>query len=81
MRKGSRQCFIEFALALEANEDRMGESAAMAVTCEQYGISPEEATDWLLMLPDGPWLLEDNRLTVEEREKLRIEYEARVKVD
>ena len=40
----------EFSEALEANEANMGEMAAMAVTCEQFGISEEEGFDLLVGL-------------------------------
>lgn len=48
------QC-IQFALDLEDNEERMGEGAAMALTCEQYGIEPHEGYEVLIALPDGNW--------------------------
>lgn len=43
-----------FADALEANEECMGEMAAMAITCEQHGISEEEGYDLLISLSPGP---------------------------
>lgn len=39
-----------FADMLEANEECMGEMAAMSVTCEQFGISEEEGYDLLISL-------------------------------
>lgn len=77
----SKQRVIEFALHLEKNEERMAENAAMAVTCDQYGIDIEVGYDWLISLSDGPWWLDDKRLTPAEREKLCKEYEAREKAD
>lgn len=68
---------IEFALDLEENEEHMGEGAAMALTLEQYGHEWGDQNDVLLMLPDGAWWLLDERLTDNERETLRKEYEAR----
>lgn len=76
-KRPSLQRAIEFALDLEANEERMAENAAMAVTCEQYDIEMEQGYDWLISLPDGPWWLQDKRLTAENREALRKEYEKR----
>lgn len=38
----------EFAEALSDNEQIMGEMAAFAVTCEQFGISEEEGYDLLI---------------------------------
>lgn len=74
-----KQRIIEFALDLEENEEQMAEGAAMAVTCEQYGISVEEGWDWLICLPNSPypWWIDDARLSDAEREKKRQEYEAR----
>lgn len=40
----------EFADALEENEEHMAEMAAMAVTCEQFGISEERGYDLLIGL-------------------------------
>lgn len=40
----------EFADALENNEEHMAEMAAMAVTCEQFGLSEEEGYDLLILL-------------------------------
>lgn len=45
-----------FAAALEENEEHMGEMAAMAVTCEQFGIDEEDGYDLLLAAS----LLEDD---------------------
>ena len=73
------QTLIEFALAVEANEDRMAENAAMQVTCDLYGIDLIEGYDWLLSLPDGPWWLQDSRLSPAEKERGRKEYEAKLK--
>ena len=73
----SKQRVIEFALDLEVNEECMAENAAMAVTCEQYGIDIDVGYEWLISLSDGPWWLEDNRLTPEKRAALKREYEAR----
>lgn len=42
----------EFADALESNEEHMAEMAAMAVTCEQFGISEEEGYDLLISLSE-----------------------------
>ena len=76
-KRPSKQRVIEFALDLEDNEERMAEHAAMHVTCEQYGIDVDVGYDWLISLADGPWWLEDNRLTPEKRAQLKREYEAR----
>lgn len=38
----------EFSEALEDNEDMMAEGAAMAVTCEQFGISLEDGYELLI---------------------------------
>ena len=38
----------EFAAILEDNEEHMGEHAAMAITCEQFGISEEDGYDLLM---------------------------------
>lgn len=38
----------QFVEALEVNEDAMPEMAAMAATCEQFGISEEDGYDLLL---------------------------------
>ena len=75
----SKQLIIEFALDLEENEEHMGEHAALAVTCAQYGIDCDVGYDWLINLPDGPWWLEDARLTPQDQAKKRREYEAREK--
>lgn len=40
----------DFAEALEENEEHMGEHAAMAVTCQQFGIDEEEGYDLLISL-------------------------------
>ncbi len=40
----------KFADALEDNEEHMGEMAAMAVTCEQFGISEEQGYELLTSL-------------------------------
>lgn len=42
----------EFADALERNEASMGEMAAMAVTCEQFGIDQEEGYELLIEAGD-----------------------------
>lgn len=39
-----------FATMLEANEECMGEMAAMFVMCEQFGISEDEGYDLLISL-------------------------------
>ena len=41
----------EFSAVLEDNEQHMGEHAAMAVTCEQFGITVDEGFD--LLIADG----------------------------
>lgn len=46
---------MEFELALEANEEQMGEGAAMALTCEQFGVDYEDHPYILIELPDGDW--------------------------
>ncbi len=43
-----------FAEALEANEEMMSEGAAMAVTCEQFGIEHMDGIDLLVSLADEP---------------------------
>ena len=42
-----REKIARFALALERNEESMGEGAAMSVTCQEFGF------DWLTCLPDS----------------------------
>lgn len=49
-----RQRAQAFSDALAANEDHMGEMAAMAVTCEQFGIDEDEGYDLLVSLADNP---------------------------
>lgn len=49
-----RQRAQAFSDALEANEERMGEMAAMAVTCEQFSIDEDEGYDLLVSLAEGP---------------------------
>ena len=52
---------IEFAQALEENEDLMAENAAMAVTCEQHNLRDTSAGYGLLLeLPDGEWWRADS---------------------
>jgi hypothetical protein len=51
---------MDFELALEANEERMGEHAAMAVTCEQFGVELEDHAYILIELPDGDWWEAEN---------------------
>lgn len=68
---------IEFALDLEDNEKTMAEGAAMMVTLQAYDLEWGEQNEILIMLPDGAWWLQDNRLTEAKREKLRQEYEER----
>jgi hypothetical protein len=68
---------IEFALDLEDNEESMAEGAAMMVTLQKYGLEWGDQNEILMMLPDGAWWLQDERLTAAERDKLRAEYEAR----
>jgi hypothetical protein len=46
---------IDFEVALEANEEMMGEGAAMAVTCDQFGMEVEDHPYVLIELPDGDW--------------------------
>lgn len=46
---------MDFELALEANEEIMGEGAAMAVTYEQFGMEVEDHPYVLIELPDGDW--------------------------
>lgn len=41
-----------FAAALDDNEEHMGEMAAMAVTCEPFGISEEEGYDLLISIAE-----------------------------
>jgi hypothetical protein len=41
-----------FADALESNEGCMGEMAAMAFTCEQFGISEEAGYELLISLSE-----------------------------
>lgn len=47
---------IDFEEALEANEECMGEQAAIAVTCEQFGVGYDDYALILIELPDGDWL-------------------------
>lgn len=79
MNKHNLQRAIEFALDLEDNEETMAEQAAMHVTCDQYGIGVDEGYDLLVSLPDGPWWLQDTRLSATERAKLECEWEKREK--
>lgn len=46
---------MDFELALEANEEEMGEAAAMLVTCEQFGMDWDDHPYVLIELPDGEW--------------------------
>lgn len=46
---------MEFETALEANEEKMGDGAAIAVTCEQFGVDYEDYPYILIELPDGDW--------------------------
>jgi hypothetical protein len=78
MKGFDQQRAIEFALDLEDNEGRMGEMAAAAVTCENYGIESWEYVEVLIMLPDGPWWLLDTRLTDAEREALILRDKTRM---
>ena len=57
---------MDFELALEANEEMMGEGAAMAVTCEQFGMDVEDHAYVLIELPDGDWW-EAEKLPVRSR--------------
>lgn len=76
--KKHRQQIIEFAIALEENEDVMAASAVSALTCEQYGIDVDTGYDWLCCLPpDYPWWIDDDRLSKSERAKLEAEYKSR----
>lgn len=43
-----------FRDALEANEECMPEMAAMAVTCEQFGITEDEGYDLLISISGIP---------------------------
>lgn len=43
---------IEFLSCLEANEEVMGEGAAMAVTCEIYGLEMHDGYELLADHPD-----------------------------
>jgi len=56
---------IDFELALEEYEKQMGEGAAMALTCEQFGIDVEDSGYILIRLPDGDWW-EAEHLPVQE---------------
>lgn len=46
--KPKRVSCTEFQDALDENELHMAEMAAMAITCEQFGISEEEGYDLLI---------------------------------
>lgn len=46
---------IDFERVLEANEELMGEGAAMAVTCEQFGVELEDHAYILIEIPEGEW--------------------------
>lgn len=46
---------IEFATRLEENEESMPEQAAIAVTCEQFGVDYEDYAPIMFDLPDGNW--------------------------
>lgn len=46
--KSKRVSCTEFRDALEENEAHMAEMAAMAITCEQFGITEEEGYDLLI---------------------------------
>ena len=41
---------VTFAEALETNEQHMGEMAAMAVTCEQFGITEDQGYELLISI-------------------------------
>ena len=49
MNKSKAEAFAE---ALEDNEECMGEMAAMAVTCEQFGISEDEGYALLIEIAE-----------------------------
>ena len=51
----SERLAIDFAEDLEANEEEMSEGAAMALTCEEYGLEHSDISECLLKLPDGEW--------------------------
>lgn len=51
----AEQRAIAFEKALEANEELMAEGAALAVTCEQFGIEIEDYAHVLIEIPDGDW--------------------------
>jgi hypothetical protein len=57
---------MDFELALEANEETMGEGAAMAVTCERFRMEIEDHAYVLIELPDGDWW-EAEKLPVHDR--------------
>ena len=49
------QC-LEFAEALEENEDHMGEQSALHVTCSQYNLNGhDEYVAVMCSLPEGDW--------------------------
>ncbi len=60
---------IRFATVLEDNEEHMGEGAAMAVTCSQYGIEVDESGEVLMNLPDGEWWKAEHLPVKEGEEK------------
>lgn len=51
---------MDFELTLEANEEKMGEGAAMMLTCEQTGCDYEDHPYILMELPDGEWWKAEN---------------------
>lgn len=46
---------IRFEKALESNEEIMGEGAALAVTCEEFGVELEDHAYILIEIPTGNW--------------------------